>query len=169
MELFQLIPCGGLLYDIVSIDGKSWEVSFFIRETPAIMKMYGERPKIEITAGLLEEKEASPFVVIIKFNNNIRLMYEVWFNFYSELGKISFYLLKDQKKIIFNFINNENEITRSISFDNYFKPWVEMCEQIINNRDKWSMEDFDIAKKKICAKYSSVKFLHDKLSFKSNQ
>ena len=115
MEIMRLQPYGALMYDIVSIDGRGWEFSLFIKEDFEHMLLYGQKPTFEIVAGLFKEGRACPVVMIVNVNNNRSLLYETWLNHHAELGKNTFEYLANQDRIIVNLLNKDCVIIRSIS------------------------------------------------------
>lgn len=163
MEIMRLQPYGTLMYDIISVDGQNWEVSFFIKEDETHMALYTNNPNVEIVMGIIEEEEASPVVAIININGCKDLMYETWLNFYAELGEKVFEYLICQEKIKLHLINGRNNIVRSISVNNGLKKWLLNYIQRIKGRKRWSMTDFDVAKDKICCRYPDIRVLYNRL------
>lgn len=164
LEVLQRLPFGSMIYDVISIDGIVWELSLFVKEDAAHLHLYGQNPKIEIVAGMIEENEVSPVIIILRINSNRELMFETWLNYYATLGERALNSLMFQNRIVINLVDGNGYITRSIAVNNNIKRWIHISLNRIKNRAPWTMSEFDIAKHNICTKYKDIDSLYNKLS-----
>lgn len=76
------------------------EIKFIIKENKETILQVGSAPIIDIRGGMVRGDKCIALVMMFKFNDT-DVMYDVWFNYNSKLGKEAVKILMNQKKIFF--------------------------------------------------------------------
>jgi len=153
-DQIKKMPAGSAIYARAEFDESIIsETVFLIREEPRAVKALGENPKIEIRAGIIQEKGVTLVAVILRIGGEY---FETWWNYYQPdgHGQRSFSDMATQERIPILFFTPE--MTRSLAVRNSLAPFFADALRRVQAMPEWSMKDFNAAREVVYAKYPTV-------------
>lgn len=145
-------PIGMMIWGTVQIDNAPREVALFVREKPRYIAELGINPILEVRTAAFAEHEAVAIAVMLKFNSD--MLYETWVNAHDNAGgREALDLLATQSRIPVFWYTSKRE--RQIEIPNKmqmtFANFASMCDQ----SRTWSNLDFEAARNRVYARYST--------------
>lgn len=175
-------PCGSATPLVIEVDHKLMPI-IIVKEYDKDIKGIMDNMEVGVKSTCIGNKKVNIYLMILKFGQNFDNIYDLWFNFGYKNHRDFLELLLEEKRIVIDFRNENNERVITIEIENtvteHILDYFEKCKEkrivrgnknnniiTINNICKyemWKEEDIFELMDKIFDDYPSIEDLWNNL------
>ena len=123
-DIIEQRPCPSITPVVVEIKGKYVPVIIIKDYKEKLMKVK-EDELVGLKSSSMGNKNASLFLIVLKFGDDFENTYDVWFDYVFELHRNFLSLLQKENRIIVDFRNEENERYITLELENTIKEHID--------------------------------------------